>query len=396
MKLVGDNPTGADDRVSLGYLCQNLSVVLGPDEMAARECYTRQAVRLWEQLASDFPNVRENQNCLSSNYDILADLLSDQGLREQADQARRRALEIRERMVQRDPDVPVYRSALGATLNNLALDLTARGEVAEARRLLDRAIQQQRIALGTNPANPVCRQFLRNHHAARTHVLIGLGAHKEAALAAAELPRFSPLQWQDHILAAQILATCFSATDADARIPLPEREAEARSYANQAEILLRDLPGLIGDEPEGLKRLATMLANCEVVRFRDPARAVGLATKATELLPNDPASWSTLGLAHHRAGNLKDAIDALKKSMQLGSSGNVSDSFLLAMAYWRNNEKDQARQWYGRAIETMEKDHSEDDELRRFHAEASALLGLTDHPTRSGKKEENTPPQSKP
>ena len=63
--------------------------------------------------------------------------------------------------------------------------------------------------------------------------------------------------------------------------------------------------------------LAWLLATCQEVKFRDPARAVELATKAVELEPTSGQFWRTLGAAHNRAGNWQDAIAALNKSMAL-------------------------------------------------------------------------------
>ena len=396
VRLVGDNPADAYDRESLAYLYNNLSVVLGPDGMVDRDRYGRLAIRLREQLASDFPNVPEHQHTLSSLYDLLAVRLNQQGLWEQAEKDWRRALEIRGRLVQRFPDVPAYRAAFGAVLNNLAEALEGRGELAEARRLLDRAIVQQLAALESNSANPVWRQYLRTHHGERTKVLLALGEHSQAARAAADLARFSPLQWQDQFQAAQMLMQCFSAANADTKLPLPKREADARSYASQAETLLRDLTGLIGNDPQGLNEMASLLANCEVLRFRDPARALGLATKATELAPQDPANWSTLGIANYRAGDWKHAIEALEKSTQLDAGDFATAWFFLGMAHWRKGEKDLARQFFDKAVTWMEKHDNEDDELNRYRAEASGLLGIIDHPRSSGKKEENATRRTKP
>ena len=58
------------------------------------------------------------------------------------------------------------------------------------------------------------------------------------------------------------------------------------------------------------------------------------------------------------------------------------------MAKFQEGQKDQARQWYDRAVETMEQDHSQDHELRRFRVEAGALLGVADSPRSTGRKEE--------
>ena len=86
--LVGDDPTDARDRQNLEMLYHNLDRMLGPEEMAAREGYGRQAIRLRERLlASDFPNVPAHQHSLAMDYDLLAVLLNQQHLWEQAEKA---------------------------------------------------------------------------------------------------------------------------------------------------------------------------------------------------------------------------------------------------------------------------------------------------------------------
>ncbi len=45
------------------------------------------------------------------------------------------------------------------------------------------------------------------------------------------------------------------------------------------------------------------------------------------------------------------------------------------MAHWRLGEKDESRRWYARAVAWMEKNRPGDEELKRFRAEATELLG---------------------
>ena len=62
--------------------------------------------------------------------------------------------------------------------------------------------------------------------------------------------------------------------------------------------------------------------------------------------------------------------------MELRKGGDSNDWFFLAMAHWQLSDKEQARKWYDQAVEWMEKNKPEDEELLRFRAEAAALLGL--------------------
>jgi tetratricopeptide (TPR) repeat protein len=122
--------------------------------------------------------------------------------------------------------------------------------------------------------------------------------------------------------------------------------------------------------------LAGLLADCPDPKFREPAEAVRLANRAVELAPENRIPWNTLGLAHYRAGDWKAALDALHKAMDLSEGGESDDWFFLAMAHWQLGQRDEARQWYARAAEWMQKQKPHDDDLRRFRAVAGELLGL--------------------
>jgi len=86
----------------------------------------------------------------------------------------------------------------------------------------------------------------------------------------------------------------------------------------------------------------------------------------------------------------------MKKSSELNSSGAVATRFFLAMAHWQKGDKNQGRQWYDRAVDSMAKNNPQDEELFRFRAEAAALLGVSKDPKSTGKKEDNPTPPSKP
>jgi tetratricopeptide (TPR) repeat protein len=123
--------------------------------------------------------------------------------------------------------------------------------------------------------------------------------------------------------------------------------------------------------------LAWLLATCPEAKFRDPARAVALAKKATELAPRHGNFWNTLGAAQYRARNWKDAIGALETPLKL-QGDNGFDWFFLAMAHWQLADKDKARTWFDQAVQWMDKNQPNNEELRRFRAEATELLGINE------------------
>jgi WD40 repeat protein/serine/threonine protein kinase len=127
--------------------------------------------------------------------------------------------------------------------------------------------------------------------------------------------------------------------------------------------------------------LAWSLATHPDPRLRDPRRAVALAKRAVELGPESGRFRNTLGVACYRAGDWEAAIAALEKSMELLAGGAESfNTFFLAMAHWQLGEKEEARRWYDRAVAWMDKNQPQNDELKRFRAEAEAVLGPGDLP----------------
>jgi tetratricopeptide (TPR) repeat protein len=122
--------------------------------------------------------------------------------------------------------------------------------------------------------------------------------------------------------------------------------------------------------------LAWFLATGPGAEFRDAKRAVQLAEQIVKQAPDTGAYWNTLGAAHYRAGNWKEAVAALEKSMRLRKGGDSFDWFFLAMAKWRLSQKEEARQWYDQAVPWMEKNQPHHEELQRFRAEAAALLRI--------------------
>jgi serine/threonine protein kinase/WD40 repeat protein len=121
--------------------------------------------------------------------------------------------------------------------------------------------------------------------------------------------------------------------------------------------------------------LAWFRATCPDARYRDPAQAVALAEKAIALAPADGNIWNTLGVAQYRAGNWPAAIQALDQSMKLRQGGDGRDWFFLAMGHWKQGDQALARKWYARGVRAMAGQTRQDEELRRFRAEAADMLG---------------------
>ena len=136
----------------------------------------------------------------------------------------------------------------------------------------------------------------------------------------------------------------------------------------------------------------SMLLECMVALVRamstnpklgEARRAVKLARRAVELAPTKGLCWNMFGVALCRTGKWTEAIDALKRSIALRSGGDATDWFFVAMAFRHLDHNDRARRAYKRAITWMDKHNPDDAELKRFRAEAEAVLRIPAEETNS-------------
>ena len=119
--------------------------------------------------------------------------------------------------------------------------------------------------------------------------------------------------------------------------------------------------------------LAWMRANHPDPARRDPNSAVSLARRSVDEYPDAAAYRNTLGAALYRAGEPREAIEALERARDLGG-GTAFDEVFLAMARARTGEMEAARQALARAMLQAERDYPGHPELSALCDEAQALI----------------------
>src|SRR5262249_12396894 len=129
-----------------------------------------------------------------------------------------------------------------------------------------------------------------------------------------------------------------------------------------------------------LNGLAWLLATCPDVRYRDADRAVLLAKQATAQTQRAGYPWTTLGVAHYRAENWPAAVTALETALSLNAAapdramGEAYSTFFLAMAHLQLGNHAEAQRRYDQAVSWMAQRQPQDEQLRRFRAEAMRLF----------------------
>jgi tetratricopeptide (TPR) repeat protein len=258
--------------------------------------------------------------------------------------------------VRLNPDFAIAHNSLGLALSDQAL--------------LDEAAVSFREAIRLEPTFPLFHNNLANVHFKKGEVDEAIAGWRAAI---ALDPEF--------VMALQNLATVLAHT----------------GQVGESIDVLRTVIRLNPDQAPACNDLAWRLATAADVTLRDAAEAVTLAKKAVELAPEKGIYWNTLGVARYRADDWPGAVAALEKSTELRNGGDAFDWFFLAMAQWRLGEKDRGHRWYDRAVKWMDENASDNEELRRFRAEAAELLGVADGPSQEDASSGNelpTPKQS--
>jgi len=229
------------------------------------------------------------------------------------------------------------------------------GHTEEARRWLDKAVQRMDAESAAKEIGPLRQQS----HVWAMCLVLRREAQELLSKAVTDLPsrtvrvpRHNPYMGFALGLALAAKGLC------------PEAIAEFRKVTEMKP-----------DFAEAYNCLAWLLATHSNPQVRDPDGAVHWAKKAVELAPNG-GNWNTLGVAHYRAGAWKAALAALEKSVELRQGGDSFDWFFLAMCHEKLGDKEKARQWYDKAVEWMDKNWPQNDDLRRFRTEAAELLKI--------------------
>jgi serine/threonine protein kinase len=305
---------------------------LETDRFREAELELRRGLALRQRLLESRPNSLELLPIQAYNKAYLASLLTRSGRPCEAEALLREAIAVRERMIADYPNYYEQRRRLVLEQHCLENCLLVQGRRQEAEAMIrkSRALSQKLAA--DFPDAPETSTLLGCEYNCLGGLLQDTNRPQEAAEAFREVKRFYE--------------------DAVVKSPDPRP---------------RWAP---------VHELAWFLADCPAAQFRDSARAAKLAKDALQVAPQSGRHWVTLGVAQFRAGQSKDAIASLQKSMEILAGGDSRSWFILAMAHGQLGNKADARKWYDRAVKWMEENQASDEQLRRYRAEAAELLGV--------------------
>jgi eukaryotic-like serine/threonine-protein kinase len=147
----------------------------------------RTAADLGDRLVADFPAIPEYRLQVAGVFGNWGGMLVSTGRASAAEPFLKQAVARFEKLADDFPNAPKYHSGAGGALNNLAMLLWhTLKRPAEARVLLEKALQHQQMAHAIDPRDRIYREYLRNHAGNLALILKGLHAPADEVDAAFE------------------------------------------------------------------------------------------------------------------------------------------------------------------------------------------------------------------
>jgi tetratricopeptide (TPR) repeat protein len=388
------------EQLAIARLDRALALYRG-GQVDAAETLLRQVVRAHEEPEPGSPALRpDHRQTVGLAYYDWGIQQRDTNRRDRAEASFRAGVAVLEDLVREFPQDAEYHLALGHALNGVVTVIGSRpGQREESRGLLERAVQQQRLALAGygDPRHPECLRCLGNSTENLVKVLLGLKDHDGAARTAAELADIHPDDWRTCGRAADYLQRCAVLAERDGGLAEGTRQKPVEGYALRSRLLLQETAKRDPDHPGVASYLAWFLVACPDPQFRDPPLALRLAEKAAEKEPHVGRHRLGLGAACYRAGDPARAVAELTEGCKLNDGGSAGEHLFLAMAHWQLGRTDRARECYDTAVGWLEKNQAllEQDPdnaatFRALRAETAGLLGVGEPA-----KEKGRPPGSR-
>jgi tetratricopeptide (TPR) repeat protein len=369
------------------------------DRLNEAEDAFRRCIGIKEALAAEFPDIPRYQQGLATGFNNLGIVYRKLGRPKEWEDCLRKAIAIQERIADLHPEVPDYRHVVTLTSSNLLNILWERKELREYRRIVDQLLPREKALADAYPRNRRYSITYFNLVKLMARVLLALGDHAAAARCAEGLA-----QWhlpQDAagsaapVEAGWWLSRC--AIEAEREAPLARREETKSAYVERARVLFAAADRSGRNDPGTLAHLAYIFTTVEIPELRDTARALNLARRSVELDPKLAFARTALGLAECRSGHGDAAIAEVTKGVEL--SGGRADSaaeLILALAHAKRGDLTRARQCFDRAdrdrretIKTSggawEKGVRGGADLQVLYDEAAALLGVNRLPGEAAK-----------
>ena len=376
-QLQAESPGNAEYSHFLSDTSLHLGVVLGQLHRSKEaETAIQNGIRVAEKLAAEAPqNEQWRIDCGHALWK-LGDLYDQQNRPDDAENTFRRAAEVFDKLAAEFPKNRYNRLELGYTHWQIGWLMKKLGRPARAEGAF-RAAKEINAKLSVEaPQDEEYRKRWMNSAVEDCRLLLAQKKYREAEAVALESSQIDPKTWFANRRAASYIQLSMALLKDDAKLSAADRKTFEESAQSDVSRILNAAGKPRAENANEANNLAWELVTQSDAELNLPITAVELSKTAVELAPKVGIYWNTLGVAQYRAGDWKASEAAFQNGFKFRDGGDSYDWFFLAMTVQQLGQKEQARKWHDAARLWMAKNAAQNDDLKRFSAEAAALLGI--------------------
>ncbi len=219
------------------------------DNESAEKPY-RESIAIFRRLTNLYPTDPHlsDHRAISENW--LGILLDITDRPEESAELYRSAAAIWERLARDVPTEPDYPSHLGTALSNLGWQALKRGDVDEARTLVEQAIEFQGQAVAVQPRTPDYRTFHHKHHIVLLRVHQAAEDYEQSAVIAEKMTELLGAPAMDKRYAAGWVAAVIPAIQADVSLGEAAAALVERHAASTVKLLQQAIAAGYDDKEE--------------------------------------------------------------------------------------------------------------------------------------------------
>lgn len=329
-----------------------------------------ESIGILQELLAVHPEDMDCQALLANTLCNRAAGMQSLARIDEAEKLCREGLQLQADVVRRRPRDAWAQTELALIQDSLGLILRRERRLTESLEMCREALATRTQVATAAPSVSIYRQNLGQSHQNLGEVLRRLGRFDEAIVSYREALRLRKQLVSDFprnaLYRDHLAASCRG---------LGYRLLKAGNSTESIETFRLGLEATPNDA-RMLNELAWSLVTCADPAFRNPAEAIELARRATEIAPEAPDYWNTLGVASYRLGDAQAAVNSLKRAIEIRRAGGTCiDWLFLAMAYRQSDQADAAHFWHRQAVEWLDQQPGPPDaELLRVRGEADALM----------------------
>ncbi len=237
----GQPPTSERLRAQASVL-NNLGQMQNEIGRPEAETTMRAALAIFERIASGASASIEDRHLVAIGQNNVGDILLKRQRFADAAPFLARSAALFEKLVTEVPSAIDLHSHFGVVLEGQAKLFLATGKPAEARKALERAVAEQRVAVRLSKNRDSERTALCQYLIALAGVDLKLGAFEDSAASALEAPKVVSASDRGEacLEAARIVAQLVAQVEGNTKLPETERSRLAHSYLGRVIVLVSE------------------------------------------------------------------------------------------------------------------------------------------------------------